>query len=90
MGVDENSLDIFDIGVVLECSLVESFLFTKGSYFGFVVKFPYFHLEDTFGNLRSNHDINFKNLSLIAGIFGFILPHAVEEERCKLLDSVSL
>lgn len=90
MRVDEHSFDIFDVGVVLEGSLVETFLFAKSSYFGFVVELPDLHLEDAFSDLRSYHDVDFEHFGLVVAVFRLVLAHAVEKERSKLLNPVSL
>ena len=90
MGIDKNSLDILDISIVFKSSLVESFLLAKSSYFGFVVKIPDLHLKDALSDVRSYHDVDLKNFSLVTGIFRSVLSHTVEKKRSEFLNSVFL
>lgn len=90
MGVEEDSLDVLKLSVVLKCALVKPLLFAESSDFGLIVELPNFHLEDTLNDLGCNHDVDFQHLGLVVSIFRAVLTHAVEEQGSKLLDTVAL
>ena len=90
MGVQQYSLDILYISIVLDSTLVKSLLLAQGCNFGFIVKSPDFHLQNALNDLGGYHDVDFKDFSLVISVFWSVFSHAIEKEGSELLDAVSL
>ncbi len=59
MTVQQHSLDVLQLSVVLKGSLVHTFLLTKSGNFWSIVLVPDFHLHDGFSDLWGQHNVNF-------------------------------
>lgn len=90
LSVEDNSLDVLDVIVVLQSTHEELLAFAHGGDLESVVLIPLSQIENGINDVRFVHDVPFENLSLPRTIFGSVLLHAVDEEGAHFLEFTSL
>lgn len=90
VGVEDDSLDILDVTVVFECSLVEPLLFAKLGNTIAVELVPAVHLKDGVSHLGSSNQVHLQGLCLPRTVFRPVEPHALDQESRHLLEPVEL
>ena len=90
MSVEDDSADVFNISVVLKCSLEELLSFAESSNLKTIVLVPFSEIEDSIDNVGLVENIPLENLSLPWTIFRSVSFHAVDEEGTHFLEFTSL
>lgn len=90
VGIEDDSLDVLDVVVILEGPLVEPLLLAKLGDPIAVELVPGVHLKDGVRNLGRGDEVHLEHLGLPRPVLWAIEPHALDEEGRHLLEPVEL
>lgn len=90
MGVNDGPLDVVDVSVVFKSSLEKTCLFTEMGNMSTIIMAEHFISKDGIGNLRSAHQVHFKNTGLKMPLIFSVFLENVKKEGCGLLNEAHL
>jgi hypothetical protein len=87
MSIKQNSLGILCASIVLECTTIETGLFTKAGNSLSIILGKSVHKEDSFSYIRGAHKIDLEELCLQMTLIWSVASQCLQEEGGSLLNS---